>query len=132
MKNIRKAFTLIELLIVIAILALFGATVVAGLGGCSISDGARVGTISKFTSKGIVNKSYEGELVLGGVRSNGSSMSANTWDFSVRDLQIVPEIEYARDHNFVVSLKYHQTISHNPFTQDTSYLVTGMSVITNL
>jgi prepilin-type N-terminal cleavage/methylation domain-containing protein len=131
MKKI-KAFTLIELLVCIAIVAIMF-TFVAGIfgGGCTISDGATVGTISKFTKKGLMFKSYEGELVKGGLNQKQGGAVANVWYFSVLDSSLVPMIEDARDHNKLLSLKYHQTLGRNPMTRNTTYVVTGITVITN-
>jgi len=116
----RSAFTLIELLICLAIVAILGTLVIGGMGGCSISDGTRVGTITKFSQKGMMVKSWEGEMVLGGVRGavQGGTV-ANTWQFTVLKSDLAPKVEALIGKE--VKVKYHQVLIHNPVTRDTSY-----------
>ncbi len=51
------------------------------------SEGTRVGIIYKFSKKGTIFKTYEGEMMLPGIRSKGASksISTNTFHFSVTD-----------------------------------------------
>jgi type II secretory pathway pseudopilin PulG len=129
----RKAFTLIELLIVCALAFLLLAAVLTLFsGGCSRSEGNRVGTVTKFSYKGVFNstKSYEGELVMGGMRSSTtdkgvSTLTANVWDFSVVDPAVAKQIEALQDSGHRAKLHYTQSLTHNPFTRDTSYIVTS-------
>jgi prepilin-type N-terminal cleavage/methylation domain-containing protein len=128
----RKAYTLIELLITLAIIAILAALVFGAGGGCSVSKGTRVGTISKFAEKGVFISSHEGELVMGGVvsASKGGS-AANVWRFSCLEKELWPTIEAAQLRNDVVALKYHQTFLYNPFIRSTSYLIDGLTIVTN-
>ena len=131
MKN--KPFTLIELLIWVGLASVaLGLLITAGafMSGCTTSDGTRVGTISKFSNRGVMIKSHEGELVLGGqVQTSKGGSVANVWEFSCLDLNIVPALEQAMDSNNVVAVKYHQTFFYNPFRRDTSYLVKSVTVV---
>ena len=113
-----KAFTLIEVLVVCAIIGILVALVAGPRSGCSRSEGIRIGTITKFSYRGNFTKSWEGELLLGGVRNSGgnSGIVANVWDFSVaggKDSALV-----ARIHALVgkqVRVRYSETAFHNPF-----------------
>lgn len=51
------------------------------------SEGTRVGIIYKFSKKGTIFKTYEGEMVLPGIRNrrDNGSLSSNTFNFSVTD-----------------------------------------------
>jgi hypothetical protein len=57
--------------------------------GCSAhySDGSRVGVVRKFSKKGVFIKSWEGELLLGGVVQQGTGENATlvneTFNFSI-------------------------------------------------
>jgi len=123
----EQAFTLIELLVVCAILAILAAIVLGTAGGCSRSDGERVGTLTKFSYKGMFKstKSWEGEMVLGGVRQTANNgVTANTWDFSVLDGAVVKKVQAILNSGHRAKLSYHQTFTRNPFARDTTYIVT--------
>ncbi len=127
-----KAFTLLELLVVCAIVALLSAIVLGGISGCSRSEGIRIGTVTKFSYKGNFWKSWEGELVMGGVRtsSNGEgtmTATANVWDFSVpggKDSELAARIEHLSGKP--VKLHYAQSAMHNPLARDTGYYITAV------
>lgn len=127
----RRGFTLIELLVVTCIIFLVAAMFLGAVGGCSRSDGSRVGTVTKFSQKGLMQKSWEGELLMGGLKTkhtdSGTVGVANVWEFTVVDPTIVPQVQSALENGTPVLMKYHQTALYNPFQRDTSYLVTGVS-----
>lgn len=115
-------------------IAILGILVIAlaGVSGCSVSDGSRAGVVTKFSRKGRFSKSYEGELVLGGIRSHtdahgNSSVGLNTWEFSVLDEKIAGQVRHALRDGSRVELEYHQTLLHNPFERETSYIVTAVN-----
>lgn len=51
------------------------------------SEGTRVGILYKFSRKGTIFKTYEGEVILPGIRNKNkdASMSSNIFHFSVTD-----------------------------------------------
>lgn len=97
--------------------------------GC-YSEGVRVGTVQKFSQKGFVIKSHEGELVMDGTKfkasSEGSIRGGNVWAFSAEDKDVAKVIESAAMSGNSVTLKYCQI---NPLDVarkalfDTPYLV---------
>ncbi len=89
------------------------------LAGCfDYSDGDRAGTITKLSRKGIICKTWEGQIFMGGLKnqtqtsSNGKSsvdtMVANTWDFTVEDVSLVPKIQAAMDSGQRITLHYRE------------------------
>jgi prepilin-type N-terminal cleavage/methylation domain-containing protein len=125
----NKAVTLIEILIVIAILGLLAGIAVGFGGGCSQSEGSRVGTVTKFSLKGIVYKSWEGELVTGGIRAKSDGQAgANIWEFSVADKKVVAQVQDALDHGRTVKLDYKQTFL-KPLSRSTTYTVTKVTPV---
>lgn len=122
-----KAFTLIELLVVVAIIMIFAGLVMGGLGGCSRSEGVRIGTVSKFSYKGNINKSWEGELVMGGLRQGESGAVANIWKFSIiggKDDALAAKFNALAGKQVKVS--YRETAFFNPMRRSTSYIATGV------
>lgn len=89
--------------------------------GC-YSEGVRVGVIQKFSKKGTFTKSWEGELAMGGIKSNQSGFT-NIWKFSATDQAVATQIDDAVMSGREVALKYCQ-IQFNIGTTDTDYLIT--------
>ena len=58
------------------------------------SEGTRVGIIYKFSKKGTIFKTYEGEMMLPGIRNKGEgkSLSTNTFHFSVTDEELAKKL----------------------------------------
>lgn len=126
-----RGFTLIELLTVLAIIFILLGVVVGGLKGCSpgYSQGSRVGTISKFTYKGFVNKSWEGQLVMGGMTTDSEGHAqANVWNFSVSDPAVVEKLQHAMDTGKRVKLTYTDG-NWSLGQRDTTYLVTDVTIV---
>jgi len=72
--------------IVIVIIALVIAYFICNY---TYSDGNRAGVIIKFSRKGFIFKTYEGELNIGGMGNiPGTAQMNQVWDFSVRDQAI--------------------------------------------
>lgn len=88
------------------------------------SEGVRVGSLQKFSQKGIINKSWEGELVLEGFKLPTNGMrGGNVWKFSVLDANIAKAIDNAMMNGNPVALRYCQTLL--PLMQtDTGYRIT--------
>lgn len=117
-----KGFTLIELLVVVAIVGII-VSLVGTFVFSSTSDGARVGTVVKFSHKGNIFKSWEGELALGG------GTSTKFWQFSVTEDSVVKDVQSAMDSQKVVKMEYHQKRFRNPATADTTYIVSRVTPI---
>lgn len=114
--------TLIELLILCAILALLVGIIAGTGGGCNRSDGVRVGTLTKFSYKGIWNatKSWEGCLAMEGVATGDCTLAVN-WNFSVLDKAVAEQLESKMGQP--VRLRYRQTLFYAPWKRSTAYLV---------
>ncbi len=58
------------------------------------SEGTRVGILYKFSKKGTFFKTYEGEMVLPGIKSTGSAagLSTNRFQFSVSDSELAKKL----------------------------------------
>lgn len=94
------------------------------------SEGFRAGNVSKLSRKGVVFKTWEGQLVTGAVQKQGADFS-NTWDFSVLDKnkELLTQIEQAIAHNKRVKLYYAEKYKVLPWRGDTPYFVEKVEVI---
>lgn len=86
------------------------------------SDGNRSGLLQKFSHKGNAFKTYEGELVLSSILSNGvSPMSSEKFFFSVGDANVAQKLMNAEGHRVV--LHYEQKNGTLFWRGDTQYIV---------
>jgi hypothetical protein len=91
------------------------------------SEGVRVGTVQKFSSKGVVNKSWEGELVMEGLKLKSSEtglQGGNVWKFSVLEPAVAKVIDESVMTGGQIALKYCQTFPFGSIgTTDTPYRI---------
>lgn len=95
------------------------------LAGCvTQSEGERVGTISKFSKRGIIVSTWEGDVILGGTGASGNK--DNTWSFTVEDEGLVEKVKgFHRSGNLVV-LSYRQEMFVGGWRGDTHYFITNI------
>ena len=93
------------------------------------SEGTRSGQLIKFSEKGVVFKTHEGELNLGGLRTGNANdgLEGNLWQFSVLDENIVKELEKAEGKR--VKLGYKQRYKAMSWQGDTDYFIVKVEVI---
>ena len=93
------------------------------------SDGYRAGTLIKFSRKGYVFKTYEGELNQGGVVNPqpGTAMMNQIWTFSVKKRSVAEKLE--KMEGKVVRLHYKQYNRMFPWEGDTPYLVNEVELV---
>ena len=121
-----------EMIIPGAIMLVFA--VLIGGRACGIapeySHGERTGVVTKFSRKGIVFKSWEGELNQGGMRresdgEGGTNLVANVIGFNVSDEKTVEKVRQAHRGGKPVSLEYQQWFIA-PMTINNSRVVVGV------
>jgi prepilin-type N-terminal cleavage/methylation domain-containing protein len=130
-------FTMIELLVCVAVLVL----IILGIGGCVSScvrsEGDLKGSLAKFSNKGLMFKTWEGEIVKGGLKQTMSGgMQANTWEFSIRKDnpnrdEIIKQLQEAFDSDAIVHLKYKQRLWTWDWQGDTDYDIVYVKLLTN-
>jgi hypothetical protein len=89
----------------------------------SYSDGERAGVLQKFSRKGWVCKTYEGELAM----STVPGVAPTIWEFSVRDERAVPSLAEAIGKRVVLHYTEHRGIPTTCFGH-TAYFVDSVSV----
>lgn len=103
------------------------------LTGCMphYSDGVRVGHVQKLSHKGLVFKSWEGELTLEGISTHGVGDSkdiGNVWDFSVCNDDVLKQVQSAIDSQAKVKIAYDQYFI-GPWDISTQYVVKSVEAI---
>jgi hypothetical protein len=88
------------------------------------SEGERAGILQKFSKKGWICKTYEGELalyVVGGV-------APQIWHFSTRDEQIAAKLSASVGEQIRLRYTEHRGVPTNCFAE-TPYFAEGFSVV---
>jgi hypothetical protein len=91
------------------------------------SDGYRAGTVIKLSRRGLVLKTYEGQLNLGmGIHDQNTSVAvSNVWDFSVnaKDALVLARLDTALMTGKRAKLHYREKFVTAPWRGDTKYQV---------
>jgi hypothetical protein len=120
----RRRLRLGLLLLGLLVVPVLGITLYMGaVFAFSYSEGERAGILQKFSRKGWVCKTYEGELAMSIV----PGVTPTIWEFSVRDDRVVPGLNAAIGRRVVLHYKEHRGIPTDCFGQ-TAYFVDSVSV----
>lgn len=122
MERIRRFF-LVFLLLLVA-----GGSTYVWVCNWTYSSGSRAGYLIKVSKKGVVFKTFEGELNLGGVQGDPMTGSfGNIWEFSIRDRDFYQKLQgYEGKH---IKLQYREVYKVMPWQGKTNYLVHDIQVI---
>jgi len=91
------------------------------------SEGYRAGLLQKFSSRGSLFKTYEGEMILSSVQSNNNvAIASEKFLFSVTDEDVAKKIEKLQGESVVVH--YTEKNGRLPWQGDSKYLVDSVSV----
>jgi len=91
------------------------------------SKGYRSGLLQKFSEKGMLFKTYEGELILSSVQSNANvAIASDKFVFSVTDDAVARQIEQIQGKNVVVH--YHEKKGTLPWRGESNYIVDSVRV----
>jgi hypothetical protein len=94
------------------------------------SEGNRAGVLIKFSKKGYVFKTFEGELNMGGVGNLPNTAQVNQiWLFSVTDKAVADSLMLLEGKK--VSLHYNQVNKSLPWRGETNSYVDGFKVLGN-
>lgn len=103
--------------------------------GCwEISDGERAGIVTKFSHKGAIFQTYEGELHYAG--ENGTIV-ADSWRFSIDNSRVrnedipamVAKLEEAQKSGKRVKIKYREEMVVGCWRADTCYLIQSVEFV---
>ena len=103
------------------------------------SNGTRAGVINKFSHKGYIWKTYEGEMALEGIVSTGTTTGANVWDFSLDDSRehgenidkLAEDINRYLGEGKKVKVTYIEPWKTWPWRSGTDHLVQSVEPIEN-
>lgn len=122
---------LVILIGAVVILAILSVIMVSLTGGAvpDFSDGGRSGVVVKLSHKGLIWKSWEGEMLTGGMaKDSEGTMVPAKWRFSLpkgADPKTVKAIQDAATSGERVTLTYREWLI-KPIIQSTGYTVTAV------
>ena len=91
------------------------------------SEGYRAGLLQKFSNKGVVFKTYEGELILSSVSSTSNvALASEKFQFSVLKKDVSPMFDTLQGRNVIVH--YIEKKGIVPWRGDSKYLVDSIAV----
>lgn len=91
------------------------------------SDGYRAGLLQKFSRKGNLFKTYEGEMILSSVQSNANvAIASEKFLFSVTDQKVAQEIENAQGQTIIVH--YREKNGTLPWKGESHYFVDSIKI----
>lgn len=121
--DIVKRFFLVILLIVAV-----GTAGYIWVMGWTYSDGTRAGTLIKVSHKGVVFKTFEGQLNMGGFQPDAQSgIVGNIWEFSTAKSSIYKQLQQAEGEK--VKLHYRQRYRAFAWQGKTEYFVYKVEVL---
>lgn len=86
------------------------------------SEGYRAGLLQKFSSRGMIFKTYEGELIMSSVQSNTNvAIASEKFLFSVTDESVARKMEKLQGEQVVVH--YTEKKGKLPWRGDSPYVV---------
>lgn len=114
------------------IVIILSVTITSFFGGLmpNYSDGDRSGIVVKISKKGVIWKSWEGEMLLGGVtKSQDGTMVPTVWKFSLprSSDEVANQIVEASNSGKRVTLSYNEYLI-GPITLSTGYVVNKVTV----
>ncbi len=97
----------------------------------SFSSGYRAGVPIKVSHKGVLFKTWEGQLNVGGLTNSGQGAIPTTWDFSIADdaEEVREKIDMAISEGKRVKLKYNEKYVRLFWKGDTKYFVYEVEIL---
>ncbi|MFY8126971.1 MAG: hypothetical protein ACOVMM_01230 [Chitinophagaceae bacterium] len=93
------------------------------------SEGERTGVLYKFSKKGNLFKTYEGEMMIGNISGGSTGLVNEKFYFSVKDKTIADTLMKIQGQR--VSLQYKQYRKPLFWNGDSEYFVIGYSKVNN-
>ncbi|MDZ7605960.1 MAG: hypothetical protein U5K79_10335 [Cyclobacteriaceae bacterium] len=126
MKGVMK---FLKTLFIIAII--LGGLVLSFLIFANYSSGFRAGVPTKISKKGVIFKTYEGTLNIGGLTNSPEGAIPTTWDFTVKSSadSVLQKINQAILQSKRVKLLYQEKYVKFVWFGDTKYYVYDVEIL---
>ena len=116
-----------RLLLILLGLAILGGAIFVWGSGWTFSEGTRAGELIKVSRKGVVFKTYEGQINLGGFESDAEGIVGNIWAFSTTDKNVYKQLQEMEGKK--IKLHYKQRYKPMVWQGKTDYFVDKVELI---
>ena len=112
-----------KILLIGVLVVLSGLSIYFIVCNMTYSEGSRAGYLIKVSKKGVMFKTYEGQLNLGGIGQGevNAIVANNIWDFSVPDDSIFNVLTSLQGNH--VRLHYKEKFKAFPWQGETNYFI---------
>jgi len=121
--SLLKKIGIVVLLLAIAVFVF--------LNMANYSSGFRAGVPTKISKKGVILKTFEGTMNVGGLTNTSDGAIPTTWDFTVRKSadSVITKIDKAILEGHRVKLMYHEKYVKFFWLGDTEYFVYDVEIL---
>ena len=121
--SVLKKIGIVVLLLAIAVFVF--------LNLANYSSGFRAGVPTKISTKGVILKTYEGTMNIGGLTNTSEGAIPTTWDFTVRKSadSVITKIDKSILEGHRVKLMYHEKYVKFFWLGDTEYFVYDVEIL---
>jgi len=126
-----KFFSFLKKLVIVIVL--LAVAVMVFLNVADYSSGFRAGVPTKLSKKGVIIKTYEGTLNVGGLTNSAEGAIPTTWDFTIKHSadSVVGKLDKAILEGNRVKLMYEEKYVKFFWLGDTKYFVYDVEVLNN-
>lgn len=113
------------------VLLLLGIVIFVFLNVANYSSGFRAGVPTKVSKRGIIIKTYEGTMNIGGLTNSAQGAIPTTWDFTVKKSadSVIAKMDMAILNGNRVKLMYEEKYVRFFWYGDTKYFVYDVEVL---
>jgi hypothetical protein len=97
--------------------------------GMEYSDGQRIGTLYKFSKKGLFCKTWEGTLKTGYLKATDSGVTSEEFKFAVVDESLVPKVQELLKREARVEVLYSEKAFTGFCDPDSDYWIKDIKEI---
>lgn len=104
--------------------------VLFSISGCRCNgrpgDGEKIGQIVKINKQGMINKTWEVELIRGGLSGGNGTIGTAPFDFTVRDDKTAAQLKEYMEKQTEVTIHYDMPLIYSISSSDSGHFLTAV------
>lgn len=105
--------------------------VLFSLSGCSCNpkpgDGEKIGQIVKINKQGLISRTWEVELIRGGLSGGNGTIGTAPFDFTVRDDKTAAQLKEYMEKQTEVTIHYDMPMIYSLVSSDSGHFLTSVA-----